>query len=306
MHIPWSEVQLFLAVAESGSLSAAAKVLQVTQPTVSRRLAELEAQLGEPLFARSAEGVSLTAFGERMVVPARRMAECAGEVERTASGAESSPKGVVRVTAPPGAAYMFLAPLAAHVREVLPDVRLEIVSTVNYVDLVRREADLALRFEPLDRPSAARDLVCIASQEQAVVAYATPALVAKLPRGYGFADVGWVAWAPPFEHLPPNPQLAQRIPGFVPVFAADDYIVQIRAAEAGVGALLLGALPTRFALPTTLVPMDLPLGPLKATMHLIAARGSLAIPRVKAVADLIARELATPPAPRAAPPRKRR
>jgi DNA-binding transcriptional LysR family regulator len=291
MHIPWSEVQLFLAVAESGSLSRAAKTLQVTQPTVSRQLAELEAKLGEPLFARSALGVSPTSFGERMLEPARRMAEHAGEVERVASDAEATPKGVVRLSAPPGVAFDFVAPLAAHMREALPDVRLEVVSTANYVDLVRGEADLALRIKSLERPSAQRDLVFLASEEVAVAAFATREVIAKLPRPFTAADVGWIGWAPPLDHLPPNPQLAARIPGFRPVFASDDYIVQLRAAEAGVGAIVLGRFRSRVALPTPLVEMDLPLGKLTVTIQLVAARSASSIPRVKAVADLIASEL---------------
>src|ERR1700712_1448892 len=99
MHVSWNDVELFLAVAETGSVSAAAKRLRTTQPTVSRHLAELEAGLGEALFARSVAGTTPTSFGERMPPAARRMAEAAGEVERVASGAESTPKGVVRVTA---------------------------------------------------------------------------------------------------------------------------------------------------------------------------------------------------------------
>ena len=300
MHIPWSEVQLFLAIAESKSLSAAARVMQVAQPTVSRKLADLEAMLGEPLFVRSVEGVALTSFGERMLAPARRMADCAGEVERAASGAEARPKGVVRVTAPPGLAYQFLAPFAAHVREVLPEVRLEVVSTTSYVDLVRREADLALRLQALDRPSTQRDLVCLATNEHAVVALATREYIAGLPRGYRARDVGWIGWAPPLEHVQPNPALAALVPGFTPVFASDDYIVQIRAAEAGVGAILFGRFRSRFALPTPLVELDLSFGKLTSSIHLVAARGSLSIPRVKAVADLLARELTAPASIKAA------
>ncbi|HEX4446060.1 MAG TPA: LysR family transcriptional regulator [Polyangiaceae bacterium] len=297
MHIPWSEVQLFLAIAESRSLSAAARTLRVAQPTVSRKLADLEAMLGEPLFVRSVEGVALTSFGERMLAPARRMAECAGEVERAASGAEARPKGVVRVTAPPGVAYVFLAPLAAHAREVLPEVRLEVASTVSHVDLVRREADLALRLQPLDRPSTQRDLVCLATNEHPVAAFATPEYIAKLPPGYGVRDVGWIGWAPPLEHVSPNPQLAALVPGFAPVFASDDYIVQFRAAEAGVGAILFGRFRSRFAMPTPLVELALSFGKLTSTLHLVSARSSLTIARVKAVADLLARELMAPPSP---------
>jgi DNA-binding transcriptional LysR family regulator len=291
VHIPWGDLQLFLAIAEAGSLSAAAKLLNVTQPTVSRRLADLEGSLAEPLFTRSVEGVTLTAFGERMLHPARRMAESAGDAERAASGAEVTPKGTVRVTAPPGVAYLLLAPLAAQLRAELPDVTLEVVATVKYVDLVRREADLALRVEPLDRPSRQRDLVCLASHEHRVTAFATRAYIATLPRPCRVSDVGWIGWAPPLEHLPPNPQLAARIPGFRPVFASDDYIVQLRAAEAGVGAVVLADLRTRFALPTSLVPVPLSFGKLTSSLHLIAARGSLAVPRIQAVADRLAAAL---------------
>src|SRR5262245_53612556 len=99
MNIPWDDLQLFLAVAEARSLSGAARRLRVTQPTVSRRIAELEATLGEPLFSRAVDGVEITSFGERLVEPARRMAEWASEVERAAERAETAPRGVVRIAA---------------------------------------------------------------------------------------------------------------------------------------------------------------------------------------------------------------
>lgn len=291
MHIHWSELELLLAVARAGSLSGAAKALQVTQPTVSRRLAELEAQLGEPLFVRTVDGTTPTAFGERMLEPARRMAESAADVEHVASGAEASPRGVVRVTAPPGMAFDVLAPFAVRAREVLPEVRLEVVSTVGFLDLARREADLGLRL-PLERPSSQKDLVTLATRDFDVVALATPEYAATLPRGYGIADVGWIAWAPPLDNVPPNPQLAARIPGFRPVFASDDYLVQLRAAESGVGAMLLGRLRSPRAPATPLVELDLDFGKLRSAMHLVCARSSLAIPRVRAVAELLAAELA--------------
>lgn len=291
MYIPWNEIELFLAVAQAGSLSGAAKRLGVTQPTVSRQLADLEGRLGEPLFARSVEGASLTAFGERMLEPARRMAEGAEEARLVASGAEAKLEGAVRVTAPPGVAFELLTPFAVHLREHLPGVRLEIVSTIAYLDLARREADLGIRLERLDRASAQRDLVTLASVEHRVGAFAAPSYIATLPRGYGPADVGWIGWAPPFEHVAPNPQLAARIPGFRPVLASDDFLVQVRAAEAGVGAILLGDFRSPRALPSALTRMTIDFGKLTASMHLVCARGSLTIPRVRAVADLLAEEL---------------
>ena len=295
MHVSWSDLELFLAVAEAGSLSGAAKHLRVTQPTVSRQLAELEARLGEPLFVRSVDGARLTPFGERMLEPAKRMADAAREADHAAAGVETRPRGVVRITAPPGVAFEILAPFAARAAKELPEVRLEVLSTVSYLDLARREADLGVRMQPLDRASGQRDLVTVTSVQHGVAAYATREYIASLGRGFGLADVGWIGWAPPLEHLPPNPQLAARIPGFAPVFASDDYIVQLRAAEAGVGAIVLGRIRSPRALPTALVPMKLDFGKLTSSLHLVCARSSLTIPRVKAVADLLARELEAAP-----------
>ena len=208
MNIPWEDVRLFLAVAEAGSLSAASKQLETTQPTVSRRLAELEAMLGEPLFVRSVQGISLTSYGERLVEPSRRMAECAAEVDRAAEKRETSPHGVVRVTAPPHVAFDLLAPFAAWMRGKLPGVSLEVRASVAYLDLSRREADLALRFGEI----AQRDVVSLVSLEVEVGAFAAPEYVATLPRRYGLADVAWVAWAPPFADVSPNPELARMVP----------------------------------------------------------------------------------------------
>jgi DNA-binding transcriptional LysR family regulator len=292
MHIRWADLEMFLAVADAGSLSAASKRLHITQPTVSRQLAELETVLGEPLFTRTVEGTRLTSFGERMLEPARRMAESASEAQLVASRVDSKPRGVVRITAPPGLAFDVLAPFARGARDELPEVYLEVVATVAYLDLGRREADLGLRVHAPDRKSSQRDLVTLASVEHPVAAFATRRYIATLPRSYGIADVGWIGWAAPLEHLPPNPQLAARIPGFRPVFGSDDYLVQRRAAEVGVGAMLLPRLRRhRASLPTSLVEMDLPLGKMASAVHLVAARASLTIPRVRAVAERLGREL---------------
>jgi DNA-binding transcriptional LysR family regulator len=219
------------------------------------------------------------------------MAETAGELARLASGADSAPHGIVRITAPPGVAFDFVVPVAAELRKALPGVRLEVVATVSYVDLVRREADLALRVQPLDRSAAQRDLVCLATYTHPIAAYATEEVARSLPKNYGIADIPWIGWAPPFEQTPPNPQLAARIPGFSPAFASTDYVVQLRAVEAGLGAMVLGRLESERRTPR-LVEVALPFGGFTASLHLVAARSSLAIPRVKAVADVLVRTMA--------------
>lgn len=289
MHIPWSDVQMFIAIAERGSLSAAAKQLQVTQPTISRRLAELERVMGEPLFQRTVEGTSLTSFGEQLMEPARRMAEHAGEVERVASGASRAPSGVVRITAPPGVAWEIVTPFAAFVRKKLPDIRIEVSANTNYVDLARGEADLAIRF---DKPPV-RELVLLATLRHRVGAFAAKSYVERLPRKYAFADVDWIGWPPALGHLAPNPQLAAMIPNWTPVFTSNDYLVQLRAAEAGIGAVILSREKSKHSLPSPLVPLNFDYGKIMTTSYLVCARSALAIPRVRAVADLLVEELSS-------------
>lgn len=299
MDIPWDDVRLFLAVAETGSLSAAARLLRVGQPTMSRRLAQLEAMLGEALFRRSVQGVALTAAGERLLEPARKMAEWAGEIGRAAQQSDPAPHGVVRVTAPPAVAFLLLAPFAAWMRQRYPELRLEVLSAIHYLELARGEADLALRV----RAPAQRDLVCVASLQHENAAYAAPSYIERLPRKYGVADIHWIAWAPPFDGLPPNPQLEAAIPGFRPVFTSDNFLVQLRAAEMGLGALFLGRVRYRVAQPPALEELRLDLGQhARSALHLVCARSALDVPRVRAVAELLAEELAharSPVAPRA-------
>jgi DNA-binding transcriptional LysR family regulator len=287
VHIPWEAVELLLAAAEHHSLARAAKALGVTQPTVSRRLAALEATVGETLFLRSVEGVALTAAGERLLAPARAMAESHAELERLASGARAAPTGVVHVTAPPGVAYELLAPLAAAMRRELPGVRLSVEASVRQVDLVRREADLALR---ASKP-ATRDLVTLASIEEPVAAFGSRAYARTLPSAPSLVDVAWIAWPARHAEVPPNPQLARHIPGFTPAFAADDFLVQLAAAEAGAGAIILAVNTSRRAGRSTLVRLPVDLGRMQAGLHLVCARSALAVPRIRAVAEVLAREL---------------
>jgi len=293
VHVAWNHIELVVAVAESGSLSAAARALRITQPTASRRLAELEAELGEPLFVRAVGGSTPTAFGERLLVPARRMLEAAAEVGHAARDADPHPRGVVRVSAAPGMAHAFVAPFATLVGRELPEIRFEIVATTRYVDLVRREADLALRFQSPARRDQHKDLQVLAEVAHPTAAFAAPRYASSLPRGYTLADVAWIGWCAPFEQLPPNPQLAAAIPGFSPALAADDFLVQLRAAEVGAGALVLSRLVYRRAPPNPLVELSLDLGVPPARTQVVAARASLAVPRIRAVAELMAEELAS-------------
>lgn len=287
MDIEWDDVRLFLAVAETGSLSGAARSLRLGQPTVTRRLQLLEHRLGARLFRRTVRGAVPTAAGERLVEPARRMAEWAGEVGRAAERSSKGPQGLVRVTAPPFVAADLLAPFAGHLQRKHPGLRLEVLSAMHYLDLTRGEADLALRL----RPPAQEDLVLVLTVRLENAVFVSRSLREQLPKKPRLDQLPWLAWAPPFDNLPPNPQL-QQIPGFVPAFTSDSILVNLAAAEAGLGAIVLPRNRHRFARPSALVPLDLDLGPFRSgELHLVCARSALDIPRVRLVADLLVDEL---------------
>jgi DNA-binding transcriptional LysR family regulator len=288
MDISWEDARLFLAVAEGKSVSGAAKILRVAQPTVTRRLAEIEALLGQPLFVRSARGTALTAFGERLVDPARHMAEWATEFTHAAERADASPRGVVRITALPILAFDLIAPFAAVLRQELPEVRLEVLSTVRYLDVARGEADLALRTQKPEH----KELVTLASIETEAVPFAAPSYIKNLPKRPHVADVDWIGWAPPYEDFPPNPGLARMIPGFRPTFATDDFLVQLRAAEAGLGAILLGRMRHRFSRESPLVELQVEgMPPFPGGIHLVCGKSAQGVSRIRAVAELLTAEM---------------
>ncbi|MBN8227510.1 LysR family transcriptional regulator [Corallococcus macrosporus] len=287
MDISWDDARLFLAIAETGSFSAAARRLRIGQPTVSRRLAALEYAVGSALFRRSVDGAALTAAGERLLVPAKKMAEWAGELHRAAESADSSPRGIVRVTATPYMSFDFVAPFAAFVAQKHPGLRLEVQSQIQYLDLGRGEADLALR----GRLPTSADLKLVDTLEVPNAVFVSKALKARLPKKVTLQQLPWVAWAPPFEAVPPNPQLESMIPGFAPSFTADNYLVMLAAAEAGLGAMVMARMAHRFTRPTQLVPLDVDLGPFsRSQTHLVCAKSALDIPRVRRVSELLLEE----------------
>jgi DNA-binding transcriptional LysR family regulator len=122
--------------------------------------------------------------------------------------------------------------------------------------------------------------------------FVSKALAAKLPKKPGWKDVPWIAWAPPFDSLPPNPQLAEAIPGFTPSFSSDSFLVNVAAAEAGLGAIALGDFQHRFSRPSSLVPVPIDLGPFqRGALYLVCAKSALDIPRVRKVSELLVAEL---------------
>jgi len=145
----WSLIRVFLAVAETGSFSAAARRLGSSQPTVGRQVAALETAVGAPLFQRHAQGMRVSEAGAELLAPARQMAQAAQALALAAAGKAETMSGTVRVTASVAMAQYVLPPTIARIREALPEVAIELVASDATDNLLFREADIAVRmFRP--------------------------------------------------------------------------------------------------------------------------------------------------------------
>lgn len=142
---PWDHIRSFLAVLEEGSLSRAARRLSLTQPTLSRHIDQLEVSLGGPLFTRSPRGLIPTDKA-RMIEPyARTIAASAAAMVRAASGPLSEMTGAVRISASEVVGMELLPGMLAPLREAHPGLSFEIIATNQSSDLLRRDADIAIR-----------------------------------------------------------------------------------------------------------------------------------------------------------------
>lgn len=144
-HLDWSLVQSFLAVAETGSLSAGGRRLRLTQPTVGRHVQTLEQDLGVSLFNRQARGMTLTEQGNTLLSHARMMREAAEALSLHAAGKSSDLRGTVRITASVFASHHYLPAIIADLRETNPEVDIELVPSDETENLLFREADIAVR-----------------------------------------------------------------------------------------------------------------------------------------------------------------
>lgn len=159
VQFDWNRARAFLVTAEEGSLSAAAKALNMTQPTLGRQVSALEEELGVPLFERVGRGLRLTPNGTDLLVHVRAMAEAAGRLSLAATGRAESIAGSICITATEAASAYLLPPVIRRLREVHPGIEVELVASNATTDLKRREADIAVRaFRPTQPDLIARKL----------------------------------------------------------------------------------------------------------------------------------------------------
>jgi DNA-binding transcriptional LysR family regulator len=173
-RLDWNQLRAFLETAETGSLSAAARKLGLTQPTLSRQVAAIEQRLGVTLFERVGKAVVLTSTGLDLLEHARTMGSAAVELALTATGRSQAVEGMVSISASDAVAAYLLPPVIHRIREVAPRIVVEVVSSNALSDLRRREADIAVRHVSPAEP----DLIARLLREGTAGFYASEAWVA--------------------------------------------------------------------------------------------------------------------------------
>jgi DNA-binding transcriptional LysR family regulator len=158
----WSDIRLFLAIVDSGSLVAASELLDLTQPTVGRRLAAMEERFGTPLFVRSGRRMQLTDGGTSILESARRMEREMLAIGRSLEVQSTELCGEVIISASEGTGTEWLTPVLLDFHRQYPEILVKVHIDNRPVDLIHREADLALRLgEPSQPDLIAKKLVTI-------------------------------------------------------------------------------------------------------------------------------------------------
>ncbi|PHP66156.1 LysR family transcriptional regulator [Zhengella mangrovi] len=288
----WNLIKSFLAVAETGSLSAAARRLKASQPTLGRHVTELEDRLGVTLFERIPRGMILTDAGSALLDHARRIAADTAALSMTATGASQEVAGTVRIAASQIVAHLLLPDIVTALRRAEPGLQVEIVASNQIQNLLTRDADIAIRMtEPAQAELISKKIAVVAMGAFASPSYLENAPPLQAPEdllhhaivGYdrddliiqGFQAMGW-----------------KLTRDFFPV-RTDDQVLHWRMVEAGAGIgfnqLYAGLQSPRVV---RILP-DLPLPPLH--MHLAVHRELRTSLRIRRAYDFLAAALSALP-----------
>ena len=230
----WALYRTLLAVLDEGSLSAAARILGMTQPTVARHVDALEASLGAALFVRSQRGLEPTDLAQALRPHARIMATTAAALLRTASGSPGTVAGAVRISVSDVVGVEHLPPNLPRLRTDYPALVIELSLSDRVDDLIAREADIAVRMtEPTQNALLARRLPPVALGFHAHRDY-----LARRGMPAGIADLGAHDLVGYDVETPGLRAMASQLPwierrGFA--LRTDSNLAQLAAIRAGFG-----------------------------------------------------------------------
>ncbi|MCY4336494.1 MAG: LysR family transcriptional regulator [Litoreibacter sp.] len=197
----WNHIRAFLAVAQEGSLSAAARALRQTQPTLSRQISTLEESLNLTLFERGTRIMQLTEAGTELLAHVAEMGEAATRISRVATGQSQAIEGSVRITSSDAMAAYALPRCLISLRQVHPGISIELVPSNEISDLTRRDADIAIRHARPEQP----DLVAKRLADIEISLFAAKSYLDQLGpvcRPNDFAEANFIGYQSPERLVP--------------------------------------------------------------------------------------------------------
>ena len=284
----WNRARAFLVTAEEGSLSAAARALGMTQPTLGRQVAALEQELGVVLFERVAHGLVLTPGGLELVEHVRAMGEAASHVSLTASGQSQDIEGTICISASEVYAVFILPGIIARLRQLEPRIQIEIIASNSASDLRRREADIALRnFRPTQPDLIAKKIKDVSARLYATPQYLESIGSPSVPEDLRDADfVSFDSTGMLLQGL--NALGLSLSKGNFPILT-ESYLTHWALVKQGLG---IGIMPEEIGDAELLVKRVLPmLEPIRFPIWLTTHRELKTSRRVRMVFDLLAAEL---------------
>ena len=294
----WNRARAFLVTAEEGSLSAAARALGMTQPTLSRQVDALEDELSLVLFERAGRGLILTPSGLELLEHVRGMGEAASRVSRAASGQSQSIEGSICIAASEAYSAFVLPPIIQKLRQEYPGISIEIVASNASSDLLRREADIAIRHVASSQP----DLITKKIRDDEGYFYAAHSYLAKMGNPQSFSDLHTADFLA-FSNNEPmmnvfNAMGLQVTKTNFPIIC-DNHLVQWQLVKQGVG---IGGITNDIGDAEPLVCRILPdMSPIIVPMWLATHRELNKSKRVRTVFDFLVAELSRKPPEGASP-----
>jgi len=285
----WDDAKIFLALARTGTLSAAAQKMGCGIATISRRIERLETALGLPLFLRHQTGYQLSDEGKDLLVKAEILEDAAHSFHAQALSQTQSPhkaQGHVRLATAENFAHFVIIPALPYLLAAHPGLEIELLSNVSLVNLHKREADLALRTVPPARGHVTgRRLGSLSFG-----LYAAPTYIAHRKAGTkaeNFHQDRFITWSSEQSHFPGARWITDILEGRPPVLACNMLSSQIHAVKAGLG---LAILPHFLGEAEALVPIEIPLE-IEQPIWLVVHTDLLQTYRVRVVADFLAKIL---------------
>lgn len=287
MHkLDWRDLQYVLAVAQTGSLTAAAKTLDVNHSTVLRRINSFERMHAVRLFDRKRTGYSLTVEGRQILDGARSVAGAVDQLEQKIATRGKRLSGKIRLTTTDSFLFSLVGPHLAHFQREFPDVIINVSVTNQTLNLTRRDADVAIRPGVVDPDPLAGEKI----SDINCAVYAAPEYW-RDNQNRALDDQPWLGFSDVLVNSSPGRWMKANIPSDRVVFSANSFLALRQAAELGGGVAILPCF-LGDATPKLMRAGGV-LEPCRSGLWILTHKDLIHAPRIRAFTDFMKKALAT-------------